>query len=230
MYKKSIYFTIISIGLLFGGCTASPKVKTKWVSKSSKYYDNRNNPIEFRYQPVIGTKQSDTKVMIDMGEWAKIWIKNYRNENKTFVASHSIVTMVREPGFIAGEQIPRKKRDAVYNTYGSRSFTFRSQDLTYDNSSYGNENVSDEQIKDYVNSYEYSKKTKRMKPQKRKEAKLYNSEIKKYIAEVRAKKQKRIDDNNEALRKDEERRKREKAEPSDAQYNSEDEYKYGSLK
>ncbi|WP_294961543.1 hypothetical protein [Sulfurimonas sp.] len=192
MNKKIIYFALITITLTFGGCTTSPKVKTKWVNKSTKNYERRNNPIEFRFKPVIGTKQSDTKVMIDMGEWAKIWVKNYKNKNKTFVATHSIVTMIREPGFIAGEQIPRSRRDTVSKSYGARSFSFRSQDLTYNNSSLGSDNISDSQIKDYMNSYEYSKKTKRMKPQKKESILKYDKAIKEYMKKAK------VDENNNA--------------------------------
>jgi hypothetical protein len=185
MSKKLIYFVAISAGLLFSGCTSTPKVKTKWVQKRSYSYQNSNNPIKFRYKPVIGTKQEDAKVMIDMGEWAKIWVKNYKNKNETFVATHTIVTKVRDPNFIAGEQIPRSRRDTTYNSYGARSFTFKSQDLIYDNSSHGSKNVSDEQVKEYINSYEYSKKTEKLEPQRREKLNKYNSAIKDYLKNSR---------------------------------------------
>ena len=216
MFKVTIYISIIVATLFMSGCS-STKIKTKWESrKKITNYSQSNNPTEFRYKPVIGTKQSDTKVMIDMGEWAKIWIKNYKNKNKTFVASHSIVTMIREPGFIAGEQIPYGRRQSVYDTYGARSFTFRSSDLIHNNSSQGSNNVSDEEIKNYVNNYEYSKKTKKVPPQKREEITKYNASISKYIKE----------------RKEKERKKKSKeiVASNDVIYNNNEEYKKGSLK
>ncbi|MDD3834752.1 MAG: hypothetical protein PHS42_04680 [Sulfurimonas sp.] len=219
--KFNIIILVIIGGLLLSGCTASPEVRTKWAdAKTQSYYENRNNPKEFRYQPVIGTKQPDTKMMIDMGEWAKIWVKNYKNENQTFVASHSIVTKVREPGFIAGEQIPRSRRDTVSNTYGGRSFSFRSNDLNYDNSSQGSYGVTDSEIKDYMNSFEYSKKTQRMEPQKREDVLKYDKAIKDYIK--KAKEDKEVQKEEERLM-EKKRIEQAKNEKSDAVYDSEDE-------
>jgi len=234
MIQRGIIFTLISLGVIFSGCASTPKVKTRFVKQKQYRYSDDNNPREFRYRPVIGTKQADTRVMIDMGEWAKIWVKNYRNENKTFVASHSIVTMVREPGFIAGEDVPRGRRDTVSKTYGGRSFTLRSEDLIYDNSSYGNEDVNDEQVKDYMNNFEYSKKTKMVVPQKRANAIKHDKAIEDYMKQVKAEERAKKKAKEEAEKKEREEEKakkaREKNEKSDAQYDSVEEYKNGSLK
>lgn len=193
----SVLFSLLSMVMV--GCASKPAVKTSFERNYKYDYERDNNPTQFRYQPVIGTKQPDTKTMIDMGQWAKIWIKNYKNQNKTFVASHSIVTMIREPGFIAGEEIPSRRRQTVSDSYGGRTFTFRSSDLMYDNSSMGSDGLSDEQIKEYVNNYESSKKTERLTPQKREEVAKYDREILKYLEEKR-------------LEEEEEKKAREEAE------------------
>ena len=224
MFRKSILFVISVTVLFLSGCTSSPKVKTRFHRNHVYNYERSNNPTQFRYQPVIGTHQPDTKTMIDMGEWAKIWVKNYRNKNKTFVASHSIITMVREPGFISGEDIPRRRRDTVYNTYGGRTFTYRSSDLMYGDSSQGSYGLTDSEIKDYVNNYEYSKKTKRLSPQRKKEILKYDKAIREYIAKARKKKEVKIEP-KEIVKKDEDEGRDPKPD-----YMSEEEYKKGSLK
>ena len=233
MLGKSILLTASIAVLMFSGCTSSPKVKTKFQRNRVYNYERSNNPTQFRYQPVIGTHQPDTKTMIDMGEWAKIWIKNYRNENKTFVASHSIITMVREPGFISGEDIPRRRRDTVYNTYGGRTFTYRSSDLMYGNSSQGSQGLTDDQIKNYVNDYEYSKKTKKLPPQKREDVLKYDKAIKEYIAKTKAEavKKEEMAKQRDAKRAEAEkiRRMSDKGDPK-PEYETEEEYKNGSLK
>jgi hypothetical protein len=231
--KFILFVSVAAAMFVFSGCTASPNVKTKFQRNYAYNYERSNNPTQFRYQPVIGTHQPDTKTMIDMGEWAKIWVKNYRNENKTFVASHSIITMVREPGFISGEDIPRRRRDTVYNTYGGRTFTYRSSDLMYGNSSQGSQGLTDGEIKNYVNDYEYSKKTKKLPPQKRADVLKYDREIKEYIAKTRAAAAKKAE---MARAKEKERAKREKARRAAdkgdpmPEYETEEEYKNGSLK
>jgi len=235
MSKKIALGLLVVSGILFSGCsTSNVKVKTKFVKEKRYNYERYNNPEEFRYQPVIGTKQDDTKIMIDMGQWAKIWVKNYKNRNDTYVASHSIVTKIREPGFIAGEEVPRYRRDATYNANGGRSFSFKSKDLIYQNSSMGSRDLSDNQIKEYVNNYQYSKHTKRLPPQKAREVQKKNDAIKAYM------KKKLEEREKEKQKKEQERADRvaaEKAhqaeianEKSDAQYISEDEKQNGSLK
>jgi len=228
--KKIIGSTAALATVFFmSGCTKTPKVKTKFEKYNYKVSTQSNNPLQFRYQPVIGTKQDDTKVMIDMGQWAKIWIKNYKNKNQTFVASHSIVTKVREPEFIAGEQIPRSRRDATYNTYGSNSFAFRSTDLNYGSSADGSYGKSDQEIKEYVNNYEYSKHTERLAPQKREDVVKYDKAIADYIANKKAEIAEK-----KKLKKEKvivtQTAQKEEVIKSDAQYESEDEYKNGGLK
>jgi len=194
----------ISLGAVFllSGCS-QVMVKTKFDSNRHhvQHYTQSDNPTEFRYKPVIGTHQPDTKTMIDMGEWAKIWIKNYRNKNQTFVASHSVITMVRAPGFIAGEDVPNRRNQTVSKTYGGRAFTYRSSDLMYEDSSKGNENISNKEIKDYMNSYEYSKKFKKMSPPKQKEHLLIDKGITEYLKKKREKRKeapaKIVNDKNE---------------------------------
>lgn len=194
---------ILLLGLfILSGCSGSPKVQTSFERQYHYDQGDTNNAVKFRYKPVIGTKQEDTKTMIDMGQWAKIWVKNYKNDNKTFIASHSIVTMIREPGFIAGEDVPAHRRQSAYNSYGGRTFTFRSSDLMYEDSSMGSEGLTDDQIKDYVDNYEYSKKTERLEPQRQKEVVKYNKEILKYIADKKkeeAEKSKRIEQTQAAI-------------------------------
>jgi len=230
---KFIVLVASMTAIMFSGCTSSPKVKTKFQRNHVYNYERSNNPTQFRYKPVIGTHQPDTKTMIDMGEWAKIWVKNYRNENKTFVASHSIITMVREPGFISGEDIPRRRRDTVYNTYGGKTFTYRSSDLIYGNSSQGSQGLSDGQIKNYVNNYEYSKKTKQLPPQKKTDVLKYDKAIKEYIAKTKAeaiKKEEMIKQRDVKRAKAEELRKQtDKGDPKPS-YETEEEYTEGSLK
>ncbi len=232
---KMIYL-LLTIAILFNGCSTTTKVKTKFVQQKQyrHNYDRNNNPTQFRYKPVIGTKQSDTKVMIDMGQWAKIWVKNYKNKNETFVASHSIITKIREPGFISGEDIPRGRRDAVSKTYGSRSFTLRSSDLMYENSGLGNEGVSDAQIKDYVNTYDYSRQTEKVAPQKRKNTLKHDAAIQSYMKKVKKEQQDKKDAialRSKLQREADAKKAEEDAnEKSDAQYNSEEEYKNGGLK
>lgn len=184
--KIKILISSIVMLLLFSGCS-SRRVVTRFKSESNyaQQMHMQNNPNNFRFKPVIGTKQDDTKVMIDMGQFAKIWIKNYHNKNETYVSSHDIITMIKAPGFIAGEDLPRQRRRAVQKTYGARTFSYRSSDLMYQDSSNGNSGVDAKEIKDYMNSYEESKKFKKVPTAKKVAVKKYDTKIKKFLKEHR---------------------------------------------
>jgi len=185
MKKIRITLFVILIIFIFNGCS-SKKVKTSFVkvnNSQSQNFNNTNNYNHFRYKPVIGTRQEDTKVMIDMGKFAKIWVKNYRNINKTFVASHDIITMIKEPGFIAGEEIPSSKRRTVRKTYGGNSFSYRSKDILHNSST--NSSLKTSQIKNYINHYSESKKYKRIPKSKVKEVKIFDNKIKSFLKKRR---------------------------------------------
>lgn len=174
------------IVILFSGC-ATKKIKTKVIEVENprvSQMNATNNPNQFRYKPVINTRQEDTKVMIDMGKFAKIWIKNYRNENKTFVASHDIITMIEAPGFIAGEDIPNSKRRVNQNTYGGSGFSYRSSDIMH-NSSIEEYELKTEEVKDYVNNYKVAEKYKKLPESKNKELKKYEEGIEEYLKQKR---------------------------------------------
>lgn len=184
---------IFSLGwlLLFSGCT-SKRVLTSFASENNNLQKLQleNNPKYFRYKPIIGTKQDDTKVMIDMGQFAKIRINGYRNKNKTYVSVHDNITMIEEPGFIMGEDLPRNRGRTIQKTYGGRTFSYRSDDLMYQNSSMGNSGISEKEIKDYMNNHEESKKFKKVPVAKKVLVEKYNSRIKKFLKNRREDKNK----------------------------------------
>lgn len=185
MRKMKITVSVLLLIFIFNGCS-SKKVKTRFVKMNNSQYqsfNSTNNYNHFRYKPVIGTRQEDTKVMIDMGQFAKIWVKNYRNKNKTFVASHDIITMINEPGFIAGEEIPSSKRRTLKKTYGGNSFSYRSKDILHNSSK--NSSLETSQIKNFINNYSESKKYKKIPKSKVKEVKIFDDKIKSFLKKRR---------------------------------------------
>lgn len=181
--NKNVSFMIIATStiVLLSGCSTK-KVKTRLYSSSNgAIYErqSRNTTNQFRYQPVIGTMQDDTKVMIDMGKFAKIWVKNYRNKNKTFVSSHHIVTMIREPGYIYGEELPENRIKTIHKTYSGHTFVFRSNDLF--SSSDPTNNMKTQEIKQFINNYHQSKRIGLLKKKKRVNVDKYDKTILDYI-------------------------------------------------
>jgi len=185
---KSI--SVIVCLIFLSGCS-SKKIQSRFVNvdnTQASHLNQTNNPNHFRYKPVIGTRQDDTKVMIDMGKFAKIWIKNYRNKNQTFVASHDIITMIEAPGFIAGEDIPSSKRSVQKKTYGGNTFSYRSSDLIHTNSMDQSE-LKTSQIKDFVNNYKTTEKYKKLPEEKQKQLGKYDEKIKYFLNNKREEKE-----------------------------------------
>lgn len=195
MIKQRIKIsTLIATTALFvlTGCADRPNVRVlthvaKNKSNEDAYYipkSDRSN--YFRYKPIIGTTQPDTKVMINMGKFAKIWIQSYINKNKTFIASHDIIVMVKAPGYISGLDVPSAMNRAEEKTYGANTFTFRSTDL-FTNSSNPTTNVTDKQIKQFMNNYEREKRTLKLIPAKQKQLNKYNNTVLQYIKDHKEK-------------------------------------------
>jgi len=188
MNKRYLNITLIGVGLFFFTGCAVKKVKTEYVKKSNvlkEKFNKTNNYNHFRFKPIIGTRQEDTKVMVDMGKYAKIWIKNYKNNNDYFISSHDIIVQIREPGFISGEDVPSFKRRAVKKTFGSNSFAFRSKDLLTSNSDMNTVDTKTRYIKDYVNNNSKEQKEKKLIETKRNKLNKFDHEIKNFLKNER---------------------------------------------
>lgn len=176
--------------LMLSGC-ATKAIKSRFNGDNDEtraiYMNQANKADTFRFQPVIGTRQEDTKVMIDMGKFAKIWVKNYRNKNQTFVASHDIITKIKEPGFIAGEEIDFSKRDVVKRTYGGNTFSYRSSDIVSQTSKDDTE-LQNGQIKDYVNNYKETQKYGKLPAEKIKTLGKYDKALSEFLDDKREEK------------------------------------------
>jgi len=185
MKKQNIIILSFTTLLMLAGCSTSPRVETVMLTGHGKQQGMYSIPTKdksnyFRYKPIIGTTQPDTKVMINMGKFAKIWIQSYINKNKTFIASHDIIVMVKEPGYISGEDVPSAMNRAEEKTYGANTFTFRSTDL-FTNSNSPTNHVTNKQIKQFMNNYEREKRTHRLIPTKRALLNKYNNTVRQYI-------------------------------------------------
>jgi hypothetical protein len=181
---KYIYL-VVALVVVFSGCS-SKNIKTRFESDSSKKVvqsSKNNNYHKFRYKPIIGTRQDDTKVMVDMGKFAKIWVKSYRNKNRTFVASHDIITMIKAPGFIVGEDLPRSSKETIRRSNSGTTFAYRSSDINHNSSEFRKLTPSD--VKEFSNNYNKAKKYRTLTSEKLKMTKKYNSKLKEFLDEKR---------------------------------------------
>lgn len=115
------------------------------VQKDSKAKSN-TKPYYLRFKPIVGSRQNDSKVVVDMGKVLKIWVAPYKSKG-TMISSHDIYTWVQKPGFIVGEDIPNKNaHTGLTNAAGTLPFIFSEGDI--DTSKGLTNNV----LKKYVNN------------------------------------------------------------------------------
>lgn len=109
--KLFIYSFIVVAISFFSGCTAKQQSSNSSLSKKDVQNDstsvqNDSVPYKFRLKPIIGSRNSDSRTVVDMGVVMKIWITPYKDKNNNLIASHDIYTWVRKPDFIVGENLP----------------------------------------------------------------------------------------------------------------------------
>lgn len=86
-------------------------------------------PYQLKIKPIVGTRQDDAKVVVNMGKILKIWIAPYKIKG-TLIAAHDIYTWVQKPDFIPGESIPKPKNtDGMVTPTGGFPFVFRDEEL-----------------------------------------------------------------------------------------------------
>ena len=163
MIKKYFTFVALSTSILFlsgcaeknnricGGGSSTCGANTYQKSPLS---DSGHKAYQFKIKPIVGSRQDDAKVVVNMGKVLKIWVAPYKVKG-TMIASHDIYSWVVKPDFIVGESIPNpRNRDGVITPLNNVPFAFKPKEI---------ENavlpLKDEQVKDYVNDV-YNNKRK----------------------------------------------------------------------
>lgn len=124
MIKNKKIILVVSIATaLLSGCANKPKPKIMQPRK-----DILTKPYRLKITPIIGTRQDDTKVIMDMGKVLKVWIAPYKN-NKVFVSAHDNFVVAKKPEFVVGENIPKKNWDSMHTPTNPIPFVFRNADL-----------------------------------------------------------------------------------------------------
>jgi hypothetical protein len=157
MTKKyfSFMFLALSFMLFLGGC----KVRKPYndysindINQVSNINSNdaqmlRNtNPYYLKFKPIVGSRQDDAKVVVDMGKVLKVWIAPYKSKG-TMIAAHDIYTWVQKPDFIVGEALPSKNtHSGLTNVTGKFPFVFNEGDIDT------SKGFTNKALKKYVNN------------------------------------------------------------------------------
>lgn len=122
------------------GGTCTPQPKKKMGEEGVKAY-------QFGFKPIVGSRQDDSKVVVDMGKIQKIWVAPYKTKG-TMVSAHDIYIWVQKPDFIVGEPLPSpKERSGVITPMDNVPFVFRKKEMDD-----RPDKMTNESVRQYVNS------------------------------------------------------------------------------
>jgi len=118
--------TFILMIVLLSGCGSQEAKPPKQTIISRK--DIHTKSYQLKITPIIGTRQDDAKVVMDMGKIMKIWIAPYKNKD-VFVSSHDNFVVAKKPDFVVGEAVPQKNWSSMHTPINRMPFVFRDADL-----------------------------------------------------------------------------------------------------
>ena len=172
---KTIYITtVLFLALLFGGCTIIDSEESLVPSNNTSRKDIHTKSYQLKITPIIGSRQDDEKVIMDMGKIMKIWISPYKN-NGTFVSSHDNYVVAVKPDFVVGENIPQRNWQAVKTPTNTIPFLFRDSDMDTQ------DNLKKEDIVKYNNNIYKQQNDESVALEKIKKANKYDYEIKQFL-------------------------------------------------
>lgn len=165
--------TLITICGLYSGCSSKEPVQAKETIVEEEVKSLK--PYAFKYKPIIGSRNSDSRVVIDQGVVLKAWINTYKLDRGTLIPSHDIYVRVKEPDFIPQYATPPRMKNKGLLTE-IKETPFMLSDKEIDRSSH----KTNEGIKDYVNSV-YEKNSPEKEEEKVQEGTQFDNDIKEYI-------------------------------------------------
>lgn len=169
--KTVLISTLVVLG--FNGCASSGNNAQPKDLKITKVF----KPYQFKYKPIVGSRQDDSQVLMDQGVVLKAWVNSYKNQYGSLVASHDIYVRVKEPDFITSyAKIPnlRKVRGLLRENH-QQTISVAKKEL--DKSS----NETNKKIKKYTETENNNESNKLRKGLKTKEQQIADSEIKRYL-------------------------------------------------
>ncbi len=163
---------IIIITTALSGCFARNPVSQKLEVAKKKIIHTK--AYQLKITPIIGSRQDDSKVIMDMGKIMKIWVASYKN-NKTFVSSHDNFVVAVAPDFVIGETVPQKNWKSMKTPTNNIPFIFRDADLD------SSDELESAEIVKY-NNIVYQQQNDVKKAEKRLEkANIYDETIKEFL-------------------------------------------------
>lgn len=105
--RKLICFCASVLLVVFlSGCANKEATLQKQSADQGEGKMGFYEPTKFRLKPIIGSRNEDSRTVVDMGTLLKIWVAPYKGRNGVLTSAHDIYAWARMPDFIVGEEVP----------------------------------------------------------------------------------------------------------------------------
>jgi len=167
---------LLGIGIITSGCMGIGPKKPLDENRIISRKDIHTKPYQLNITPIIGSRQDDTKVVMDMGKIMKIWIAPYKNKG-TFVSSHDNYVVAKAPDFVLGEEIPQRNWRSMKTPINKIPFQFRDADLDEA------KELGSKEIVEYNNVIYQQQNNQKAAVKRMNKSNLYDEEIKRFLEE-----------------------------------------------
>lgn len=164
---------VCGASLLFSGCSAIEFNKKIKKDSSKTIIIKREKPYKFTYTPLIGSRNDDEKVIVDMGVVLRVWINSYKTRANTLVSAHDVYIWAKKPDFIVGNPVPVKRRGLISST-NKLPFTLSNSEVDR------SDLKTNKNIKNFINSVYEKSDEKNFKKQIIK-ADKFDTQIKEFL-------------------------------------------------
>lgn len=112
-YSGSEYESKIKSGLRSNTKT---ELGSEYSATSSDVPVGQNNDLSMAYsskESYLQTRTNVGRTIRDNGEYSRVWVAPYVDNNGDLVSAHEIYTVIRDPEWVIGEKTPKKAVDAA---------------------------------------------------------------------------------------------------------------------
>jgi len=171
---------LLSSTFIISGCATKQEncfnkdVNGKCISRMKDRREIHTKPYQLKITPIVGSRQEDAKVIMNMGKVLKIWIAPYKNKG-TFVSGHDNFVIAKKADFIMGESVPQRNWKSIKTPINSIPFIFRDADLDKSNT------LESKEIVKYNNNVYKQENDKQVALDRLNESSIYDKEIKEFL-------------------------------------------------
>ena len=166
-------FCIFGVGLIISGCTTK-----KDITIQHDIIVHKTKPYQFKLKPQIGSRQEDSRTVVDMGVVLKISVNSYKNRNDNLIGGHDIYIWGRKPDFIPTTTLPKRTSYGMITSNKKLPFYLSNDGLDQADLQ------KDETIRKYTNELYKMRKEKKLVKEKREKSLVNDKKILDFLKKI----------------------------------------------